>query len=64
MRDDTEPGRITTWERPDGSLAVIAWPPIPCGGCRQLRGYLVNRLGRTVCLECEARAKLAMGVLQ
>jgi hypothetical protein len=43
---------------PDGSAAIVMPEPRLCPGCGRMAALLVNRLGRTLCTDCDARMQL------
>lgn len=39
---------------PDGGALIMMWPPVPCG-CGRAASMLVNRDGKTRCVDCDTK---------
>lgn len=39
---------------PPAGFVVMVWPPVPCG-CGRTAAMLVNRDGKTCCIECDSK---------
>jgi hypothetical protein len=51
-------GAIEHWRiDTDGSVQILLAQPIPCGDCKAKRCWLVNRLGKTRCADCDRFAR-------